>query len=155
MEIFFSHASKDGVAAADVREQIEPLGVRLYLAEHDNQAGRRLSAKVEEALTRCDVLVVLLTQAGYDSRYVQQEIGFAKGCGRLVIPLLDPTLVTADLGLFNDIEYIVFDVNNPADGLAQLGQRIDALVRQRKATQEMVALVAVVALVAFALYASR
>lgn len=155
MELFLSHASRDSEIVSQVQAQVEALAVRLYLAEHDNQAGNRLSAKVEEALERCDALIVLLTRAGYDSRYVQQEIGFAKGRGKLVIPLLDPSLAGCDLGLLNGIEYILFDTASPADGLARLGERIDSLVRQRKANQEMVALVAVVALVAFALYASR
>jgi hypothetical protein len=153
VELFVSHASKDADAIALVRSQIDALGVRVYLAEHDNQAGRRLSAKVQQAIARCDVMIVLLTPSGYDSRYVQQEIGLALGKGRLVIPLLDPSLVAADLGLLNDIEYIVFDNDHPSDGLARLSERVDSLVRQQKAKQELaVAVVAIAALVLVALY---
>ncbi|HEY1820174.1 MAG TPA: toll/interleukin-1 receptor domain-containing protein [Trebonia sp.] len=156
MELFLSHASKDAQAVGMVRVQVEALGVQVYLAEHDNQAGDRLSAKVEQAISRCDAMLVLLTASGYDSRYVQQEIGFAKGRGKLIIPLLDPALTNADLGLLDDIEYILFDSGSPSDGLARLGERVDALARQNKATQEQaLMLVAAVALIALLIYMDR
>lgn len=152
LTLFVSHATKDTRAVELVRSRIQPLGVSLYLAEHDIKAGERLSAKVEDALSRSDAVLVLLTPNGYDSLYVQQEIGFAKARKKLVIPLLAPGLAGASLGMLNDIEYIVFDPASPADGLARVSERVDALVRQRKANQDLVAVVGLVALIALVLY---
>jgi len=150
--LFVSHATRDKKAVELVRSRIEPLGVSLYLAEHDNKAGERLSSKVEDSLSRSDAVLVLLTPNGYDSLYVQQEIGFATARNKLVIPLLAPELAGVSLGMLNDIEYILFDPTNPADGLARVSERVDALVRQRKANQDLVAVVGLVALIALVIY---
>jgi hypothetical protein len=106
MLIFLSHASRDSAAAAAVNSQLASLGHRTYLANHDQRAGERLSVKVEEALRSCDLMIALLTPAGFDSNYVQQEIGFARGQGKLVVPLVDPRAVRGDLGLLDGVEYI-------------------------------------------------
>lgn len=105
------------MAVDAVDRQLTAIGVESYVAEHDQRAGERLSDKVETALRRSDLVVAILTPAGYDSRYVQQELGVARGCGTLVIPLVHPDLADADLGLLSDVEYIVFDPMKPHEGL--------------------------------------
>jgi hypothetical protein len=85
------------------------LGAEVSLAEHDQRASERLSQKVEAGLAKSDVVVAVLTPAGYNPRYVQQEVGLDRGTGRLIIPLVHLDLAHEDLGLLNDIEYITFD----------------------------------------------
>lgn len=128
------------------------MGVESYLAEHDQRAGESLSGKVEAALRDSDLVVAILTPAGYDSRYVQQELGLARGTGTLVIPLVHPSLQASDLGLFNDTEYIRFDPDEPQDGLASLTERVAGLARRQQARQELVVLGVAVALAVVALY---
>src|SRR3954470_3481375 len=104
MRVFVSHATRDHVAVETVRRQLEAIGVEPYLAEHDGRAGERLSAKVESALRRSDIVVAVLTSAGFGSAFVQQEIGLAHGAGTLVVPLVDPKLEPIDLGLLGGVE---------------------------------------------------
>ncbi len=137
MRAFISHASRDELAVDVVREQVHALGVEVYLAEHDQRAGERLSQKVEKALRESDIVIAVLTPAGYDSRYVQQELGLARGTGRLVVPLVHPAIVGEDLGLLNDIEYIVFDPSRPQEGLASLTERVAFLARQQHAREDL------------------
>jgi hypothetical protein len=152
MRVFVSHASKDHMAVESVHRQLESIGVTSYLAEHDQRAGERLSQKVEQALRGSDLVVAILTPAGYDSRYVQQELGVARGTGTLIIPLVHPDLTEADLGLLNDIEYIRFDPSTPQDGLASLTERVADLARRQQARQDLIMAGAAVVLVLALLY---
>jgi hypothetical protein len=86
--VFVSHSSRDTELIAHTRSVAAHARVSLYLAEHDNQAGRSIAQKVQENIDRSDAVLVLLTHAGYSSTYVQQEIGYALRARKVVIPLL-------------------------------------------------------------------
>jgi TIR domain len=161
--IFMSHASKDSDPASIVAGQLASLGHSAWLAEHDNRAGERLSEKVEGQLRAADAVVVLLTKAGFDSRYVQQEIGFARGLDVPVIPLVSPEVGREDLGMFNDIEYIGFDPTAPAAALERLARRVEQLAeqqaeeaasKQRERSREVAIVLGVVAVLCLIAYAS-
>lgn len=147
MRVFVSHASRDHLSVDAVRRQLQAIGVESYLAEHDQRAGERLSEKVEKAIRESDVVVAVLTPDGYDSRYVQQELGLARGVGKLVVPLVHPDLVHADFGLLNDIEFIRFDPSTPSDGLTGLTERVGLLAQRQRAHQDLVVIGAAIVLV--------
>lgn len=132
MQLFLSHATADGQIVDRIQAELTPLGASVYLAEHDNQAGVNVHAKIGDALRASDLVIVLLTQAGFDSRYVQQEIGAALNAGKLVIPLVAGTVARADLGMLQGVEYIVIDQGDPAEAMQRLSGRIANLQRQRK-----------------------
>src|ERR1022692_2522387 len=85
---FLSHSMKDHAVVELLKQQIEALGVDLYLAEHDPQPGRPLVDKVTEAIRRSDAMVVLLTEAGVAAPFVQQEIGVAHCAHKLIVPIV-------------------------------------------------------------------
>jgi hypothetical protein len=110
---FLSHATADRDWVLWLADHARALGVEPYLAEHDHQAGRLLSDKVVEAIESSAAVIVLLTANGYDSKYVQQEIGIARGARKLVIALVDVALdPPADLALLEGIEHVRFDYTN-------------------------------------------
>jgi nucleoside 2-deoxyribosyltransferase len=127
--VFVSHSSRDTELIAHVRSVAEHARVSLYLAEHDNQAGRSIAHKVQENLDRSDAVLVLLTHDGYSSAYVQQEIGYAIRAHKPVLPLLSRELQVASvsLSMLGDAEYIVIDFDNPADACVQLSERLSQL----------------------------
>src|SRR5713226_6750499 len=86
--VFLSHSSRDKRWVEWIQENAKGIGVDVYLAEHDVQAGRQLSEK--EAIGQCNALLVLLTDNSQSSTYVHQEIGTAVGLGKLIIPLVQP-----------------------------------------------------------------
>lgn len=130
MQLFLSHATADQDLVERVSTELASLDVRVYAAEHDNQAGTNLHEKVAEALAVSDLVVVVLTQAGFDSRYVHQEIGAALAAGKLVIPLVTSAVSHEGLGMLQGIEYIVLDPNEPASAMTSLAARIAALQQQ-------------------------
>src|SRR5450631_3067324 len=122
-----SHASADRSLGEAIKTRVAHLGVETWLAEHDHQAGRRLEDKVHAALRRSTLLVVLLTRAGFDSHYVQQEIGAARHAGTLVIPMVDLTVDTDnDMAMLEGVEWISFDPDAPADAISQLTDQVAA-----------------------------
>src|SRR5690242_9651573 len=68
-EVFLSHATADKEHVDLVRGQLEALGLRVYLAEHDPHPGRPLAEKVTEAMRRVVLVVVLITSTSTDSHY--------------------------------------------------------------------------------------
>jgi hypothetical protein len=67
-------------------------------------------------------VVVLLTETAAISPIVREEIGYAIRAGKLVVPLVAPSVVQnpALLGMLNGSEYILFDIANPEQGLLTL-----------------------------------
>jgi hypothetical protein len=96
------------VSQLSLTHRVEP-----YLAQHDHRAGEQLSSTVRAAIGQSVAVLVLPTQNAYESAYVHQEIGVALERQRLVIPLLDPSLRSADLGMLQGIHWISFDLYRP------------------------------------------
>ena len=129
LEVFLSHASSDREHVELVRGQIEAMGVAVYLSEHDPQAGTLLADKVDAAIRRASLVVVLITSTSVNSTYVQQEIGVALGQGKPVIPIVDSRIAAGiDLAMLNGVEYIIFDLEEPAEAMRQITARLQALV---------------------------
>ena len=75
------------------------------LAEHDPQPGTSVAEKVDAALQRATLLVVLVTSTSENSNYVQQEIGAGRAYRKPVIPIIDSRIVgKVDLGMLAGIE---------------------------------------------------
>jgi len=133
IRFFLSHSMKDQAVVELLREQIEALGVHLYLAEHDPQPGRPLAEKVIEAIKHCDATVVLLTEAGAAAPFVQQEIGVARGAGKLIIPIVQKGIDGNMLAMLAGVERIEVDFAEPAQALAAVGANLEPLVQSQVA----------------------
>jgi hypothetical protein len=123
-QVFISHATRDRVWVDRVAKQVVAMGIHPYLAEHDPQLGRLLSDKVQEEISHSAAMLVLLTEAGHDSNYVHQEIGYALANGVLVIALVAPEIDRTTLGMLGGIEYLPFDFDDPKDAIAPLTQAL-------------------------------
>jgi hypothetical protein len=136
MQAFISHSSKDHGCVEWVAREVDALGVRAYLAEHDPKAGEQLSEKVCREIENSDVVIVLFTRNGYNSPYVQQEIGVAIQQGKLIIPLVDPELEGAPLAMLAGLEYIPFDFQGRPNGSADLLSRLRDVAANAERSQE-------------------
>jgi hypothetical protein len=134
---FLSHAAADREWVLWLADHARALGVEPYLAEHDYQAGRLLSDKVVEAIESSTAVIVLLTGNGYDSKFVQQEIGIARGARKLVIALVDVALdPPPDLALLEGIEHVRFDyANATAESTVPLFAALHRITLSREAGQ--------------------
>ena len=162
MLVFVSHATADAELVDAITLQMTALGIETYLAEHDQKAGDSLAAKVEQNIRRSDLVIAVLTSAGFESRYVSWELGVAHAAGRLVIPLVEVPLNGRDLGPLAGIEYIPFSRQSPHEALPALTDRVFALQkaqgaefnRQQQAQQDRAMLVAALAIAAILLFSA-
>ena len=105
-QAFLSHSSRDEHLVGRTRDHVEAAGIQLYLAEHDPHPGLALSQKIQRAIDDSHVVVLLLTPNSYDSAYVNQEVGYALRAGKLVVPLVDPSVPPGALAMLDGVEYI-------------------------------------------------
>lgn len=105
---------------------VAPLGFDLLIAEHVVALEATITEKVVAMMESCDIALILLTQEGFDSKAVQQEIGYLRKLSR-------PLLLVVQEGLEKSLsmfaygrDYILIDPANSAR----------ALERMREALQE-------------------
>jgi hypothetical protein len=131
--IFISHDTNDETLARWLKEQVEAAGHNAWVAEWDYQPGARLTDKVKQNLRDSDAYIVLLTDDGYASPYVQQEAGYAAMSGKLAIAiaLVEKSLGNLPMGMLTDVEQVRFDRNDLAastaaitTGLRNIGLRL-------------------------------
>jgi len=90
-----------------LREKIYP-----YLFETDPQPGHSIARKIEHAIRESDAFVVLVTETGQFSKWVNAEIGYAVAAEIPIIALVDKRIPHPDLPFIGDSEYIPVDLNN-------------------------------------------
>jgi hypothetical protein len=125
--VFLSHAASDRGHVALVQQQIEALGIDVYLVEHDPRPGTSIAAKIDAALRRCDAVVVLITSTSINSAYVQQEVGLARGYGK-IFPIVETSVDKRRLGLLAEVEWLELDLSEPAQALANVSASLQPLV---------------------------
>lgn len=136
--IFFSHSAKDKEWATWIFRSIHPIGIQVYLFEHDRQPGVLISQKIKAAILKSDAITVLLTPHSQSSAYVQQEIGFAEAHGKLVIPLVWPGVPKSALAMLEGREFTDFDPTKPHIALNSLIAYLNQLKTNKESTQAVV-----------------
>lgn len=133
LEVFLSHATSDAEHVALVRQQIEALGISVYLAEHDPKPGTILADKVEAAIERSQAVVVLVTTNSLNSAYVQQEVGIAHRSRKPIVPIVEKGIDTRQLGILQGVEYLELDLAHPAETMAKMTASLQPLVLRQLA----------------------
>ena len=119
-KIFLSHSAQDKAELDKIIETTKRLGFHLYLYEHDLQPGASVADKVKKEISESSLFVVLLTKKSQYSAYVQQEIGFAEGANKPIVPLVENGVKERNLAMLVGREYVEFDSSNPEKGVAKL-----------------------------------
>lgn len=124
MKVFVSHSTKDKKLLEALTRQLRPSGIELLIAEHHYELTRTTSQKIEKMIDECDVAIVLLTKRGFNSVFVQQEIGYIIKTGK-------PLLQTVEKGFENKIsgfnfgrDYILLNPSNAEDALNLVQDRL-------------------------------
>lgn len=75
LKVFISHSTKDHKLVMALEMYLKLKGILVYIAENDCQVGRSLSCKIIENLEKSDYFLVLYTNRGKESIFVNQDIG--------------------------------------------------------------------------------
>lgn len=91
--VFVSHTSADNAVAERLAMGLQAVGYGSWFAEWELRAGDSIIARIEAALSTCDVLIVVLSRKSVTSGWVQRELNSAlmgqlSGQSVQVIPVL-------------------------------------------------------------------
>jgi nucleoside 2-deoxyribosyltransferase len=112
MKVFISHSFADKEIVKEMMYALKARSIESYIAEHDPQYGKPLTAKIQNAIRDSDVVVAIITKNN-PSPSVEQEIGFALSNKIHVIPVIEEG---AKFGvMLNDLEQVKFKDNNIED----------------------------------------
>ncbi len=93
LRLFLSHVSAHKVAVSKLKSEFRKFGISSFVAHEDIEPNLEWQREIELALRSMHALVALLTPDFHESKWTDQEVGFAIGKGVLVIPVrlgLDP-----------------------------------------------------------------
>ena len=91
--VFVSHAAEDGAVADDLCAALGERGLNSWIAHRDVPVGADHAHEAFLALTNCDVVVVILSSAAYESPFVRREAELAVSLRTPVYPvIIDPRM---------------------------------------------------------------
>ena len=87
IRVFVSHTAANKNDATYLKARLEVFGMAAFVAHEDIEPMREWVIEIERALSSMDMLLALLTEDFIDSKWTDQEVGFAVGRGVPVIPV--------------------------------------------------------------------
>ncbi len=129
--VFISHSTRDQGLVITLANLLTQFGVEVFVAEWYLAPGELLDSKVFSQIEQADCVVVLLTQNGIRSNWVQQEIGYAIKLKKPIIPLVERGMDPKDLGALQGREYIEYDPSQPREALLKVSNYVKSLELKR------------------------
>ena len=88
MELFLSYSRKNGPGADAIDQFLCGLGVGVWRDVYEQAIGQDIHIKLERAILRCDAVLLCVSQAARESRYVNSELFFSYECGKSILPVM-------------------------------------------------------------------
>ena len=85
--LFISHISAHKVEANELKASLDAFCIDGFVAHEDLEPTTEWQDEIESALWRSDALVALIHEGFSESRWTDQEVGFALGRGLKVLPV--------------------------------------------------------------------
>ena len=83
--LFVSHLAEHRRLAASVQKELLAFGVSSFVAHNDIRPTRERQDEIEAALATCDGMLALLHPGFHESKWADQEIGYAMGRQVLIV----------------------------------------------------------------------
>jgi len=87
VRVFFSHVAVKRDLVGAVSRSLSIFGVQAFVAHDDIQPSKEWQGVIEAALASCDAMVAFLHDGFDSSRWCDQEVGWAMGRNRPMLPL--------------------------------------------------------------------
>lgn len=87
LRLFASHLAKHKAVVGQVREELARFGVEAFVAHDSIEPSKEWAQVIENALAECDAMIVFLHEGFKESIWCDQEVGWALGRQRPVLPL--------------------------------------------------------------------
>ncbi len=105
-KIFISYSTKDAKFADRLYEFLDESGHKVWLDREELKGGQRWLKEIEKHILWADALIVLWSENASDSRWVGDEIQFARSNGKHIIPLRIDDIDPASHILVNALQII-------------------------------------------------
>ena len=115
--VFISHVHTQRHLAGDLKRELSRYGIEGFVAHDDIEPAREWEDHIVAALQSCQALVALLSADAHESRWVDQEVGWALGRGLLVVSV---SLDIAPYGFIGRYQAIPGAGRSPEDIADQL-----------------------------------
>jgi hypothetical protein len=79
--------------------------IHVFAAEYSVRPSQVLNQQIELAIRNCDLFILLWSQDARASDYVPQEIGIAKGCNKVILPVVIEEGVPVP-GFIRELKYL-------------------------------------------------
>jgi tetratricopeptide (TPR) repeat protein len=134
-DVFFAYSNRDQSAVLNIREFLERRGVSCWDARRDIVAGTDWGNGIARAIERCRVLIVILSNAGNDSRHVAREVRRAIEMKKPILPIrveaVKPSEALAFLAPFERLDVI----DNPERELSKVYDTVQSLFGREQTQQ--------------------
>ncbi|TET19315.1 toll/interleukin-1 receptor domain-containing protein [Candidatus Bathyarchaeota archaeon] len=128
--VFVSHSTKDMDIVNELAKWLELNGVVAHVAQLQTEAGKPLAETISEGLESSNCVLAILTKDGARSKWVNQEIGYAKRAGKMVVPIVEEGVRVK--GFLESLEYIPFDRRNPYDAVTRAVEYLRTLAVRKE-----------------------
>ncbi len=85
--LFISHLSEDKLRAMHIKDLLLQYGIDCFVAHEDISPSKEWQIVIENALSSADALCAILSPNFSKSQWCDQEVGFALGRRKLVVPI--------------------------------------------------------------------
>jgi len=93
MKVFVSHSSGDDNKRIALATALGKAGLEPVVVVARRMPGTPLVEKVTSAIQEADIFVPVLTTSSIHSQWVNQEIGYARGIAKTVVPLVETAVL--------------------------------------------------------------
>lgn len=114
-EVFISYSKSDSEFAEMIYDAVSKLDLQCYAFTKTRNFGSRINNTTLSNIQCCKYFIVILTQNGIRSQWVNQEIGVAYALNKNIIPIFDGNMDISKLGLIQDRKYIRYKVGKQSN----------------------------------------
>lgn len=132
LRLFVSHLATHREYAAELQESLAKYGISAFVAHNDIEPTAEWQTQIETALGTCDALVALLHPGFHESRWTDQEIGYAMGRG---VPVFSVRFGQDPYGFIGRFQAF----NGNGKSADQLARELFLVYLTHKQTERMVA----------------
>jgi hypothetical protein len=112
MKVFISHSLKDRYIVDFLQYHLSNNGITAYIAEHYLSISSTISDKILKMINDCDIALIFITNNGFNSDFIQQEIGALKAKNKHCITIVQKGCEAKITGFLYGTDYFVFDNHN-------------------------------------------
>lgn len=127
MQIFISYSTADLALVRQIADAIRPRAKPVFWNQ-DKDPGSDSWGTIFQWIEESNaVLAVITGKVLARGASVNQELGYARKAGKVILPLVASDVPKAELGFLNGITWIGFDPQNPGSAITEVLQKIAAL----------------------------